>query len=182
MIVGYFRKIDPDDSGATSPTAILRAARCLRIEWEPPGSREARNRLIADLANGDHLVSPSIGHLAASIADLIAVARRIHAKGATLRLVAEQIDTAIPAARNVLAALAEHERGALAERRAAGLRQAALRGAAPGRPRKLDERSAYAIRDEIALGRTYAAIAREMKVHPTTVMRLVSRLGEPDES
>lgn len=181
MIVGYFRKIDQDDGDTASPTAILRAARCLRIESERPGLREARGRLIADLANGDTLVSPSIGHLAASIADLIAVARRIHGRGATLRLVAEQVDTAIPAARNLLAALAEYERRSLADRRATGLREAGLRGATPGRPRKLDAGAAVAIRDEIAQGRTYAAIARDMGVHPTTVMRLATRPRDPVE-
>ena len=180
MIVGYFRKIDSQEGGAESPTATLRAARCLRIESEPPGSREARRRLIADLANGDILVSPSIGHLAASIADLIAVARRIHARGATLRLVAEQVDTSIPAARNVLAALADHEGAALASRRAVGLREASLRGAAPGRPRKLDGGTALRVRDEIASGRTYAAIARDMGVHPTTIMRLAGRLADQE--
>lgn len=181
MIVGYFRKIDRDDAGKTAPTAILRAARCLRIESEPPGSRDARNRLIADLSNGDRLVSPSIAHLAASMGDLVAIARRIHARGATLRLVAEQMDTSIPAARNVLVALAEYEARALASRRAAGLREAALRGATPGRPRKLEGGATYVIRDQIAAGRTYASIAREMGVHPTTVMRLVNRLSDPEE-
>ncbi|CAA7626853.1 Site-specific recombinase [Candidatus Terasakiella magnetica] len=175
MIVGYFRQIDGDE---TSPTTVLRAARCLRIESERPGSREARNRLVADLTNGDVLVSPSISHLAASVTDLVALARRIHGKGATLRVVAEQVDTLIPAARNVFAALAESERRTLAARRDSGLREASLRGASPGRPRKLDAKSAYAIRDEIASGRTYASIAREMGVHPTTVMRMISRLTE----
>ena len=58
--------------------------------------------------------------------------------------------------------------------------EAEQRGAAPGRPRKLDETTARAVRDEIASGRTHAAIAREMGVHPTTIMRLVGRLTEPD--
>ena len=178
MIVGYFRQLDSDEENAASPTVILRAARCLRMESEPPGSRQALTRLIADLANGDVLVSPSIELLAASVSDLIGIAQRIHRRGATLRLVAEQIDTSVPAARNVLAALAEYERRALALRRQAGLREAELRGASPGRPRKLDAKMAYAIRDQVAGGRTHASLAREIGVHPTTIMRLLERLKD----
>ena len=178
MIVGYFRLLDSDEDIARSPTTILRAARCLRMESDPPGSKEARARLIADLANGDVLVSPSIEHLAASVIDLIGVSQRIHRRGATLRLVAEQIDTSIPAARNVLVALAEYERRALELRRREGLREASLRGAAPGRPRKLDAKTATAIRDQVRQGRTHASLAREMRVHPTTIMRLLNRLAD----
>jgi DNA invertase Pin-like site-specific DNA recombinase len=178
MIVGYFRRID---DGEASPTAILRAERCLRIESDDPALRDAGSELIASLANGDVLVSPSIAHLAASTAELLRVARAIHARGATLRLVAEQIDTSIAAARNVLATLGSFDGRVLNDRRRIGLSEAKLRGAAPGRPCKIDDATACSIRDALASGRTYASVARDLGVHPTTIMRLARRATARDD-
>ncbi|OAN50663.1 site-specific recombinase [Paramagnetospirillum marisnigri] len=176
MIVGYFRQIDEPEAG--SATTILRAERCLRIESDPPTRRDARSSLIDSLSNGDVLVTPSILHLAGFTAELLRVAQSIHARGATLRLVAERIDTAVPAARNVLAALAEFERRQMETKRAIGLAEAEARGARPGRPRKIDASLLRSIQDEIANGGTYGAVARRLGVHPTTVMRLLGRAGE----
>jgi DNA invertase Pin-like site-specific DNA recombinase len=182
MIVGYFRRIE--GAGTAAPTALLRAERCLRTESDDIGSSHQRSRLLADLAKGDVLVSPSIPHLAASATDLLMVVGRVHRVGATLRLVAEQIDTTIPAARNALVALAEYDRRQLAARRQAGRYEAKLLGVPMGRPRKLDDSMLRTIRQEVAEGRTFAAIARTLGVHPTTVMRLLRRAeaaaqGEP---
>lgn len=173
MIVGYFRRVDLEEVAAL--TVILRAERCLRIEYDDIGRSEARRSLIADLNNGDVIVSPSIGHLAASVPELLRVSHHIHRRGATLRLPAEKIDTSIPAARNALAALAQFERGILSDRRQMGLDEAKMRGAMPGRPRKLDGVALRNIREDLAQGRSYAAIARSMNVHPTTIMRLIQR-------
>lgn len=173
MIVGYYRRIDSAETGA--PAAILRAERCMRMEVEEVGRNDIRTQLVASLGNGDVLVSPSIAHLAVSVVDLLGVAHRVHRVGATLRLAAEQIDTSIGAARNALVALAEFDRRLLASRRLAGCYEAELRGAAPGRPRKLDDVMVRTIRDEIAQGRSHAAIARNLGVHPTTIMRLLRR-------
>lgn len=173
MIVGYYRRID-DGEGA-SPTALLRAERCLRMESDVPGVSHQRSRLLADLGTADVLVSPSIPHLAASATDLLGVVHRVHRVGATLRLVAEQIDTSIPAARNALVALAEYDRRQLDARRRTGRAEAQVLGVPMGRPRKLDESLLRTIRQDLADGRTYASVARALGVHPTTVMRLVRR-------
>lgn len=179
VIVGYFRRIDLGE--ASAPSAILRAERCLRIESEEVGRSELRRQLVASLANGDILVSPSIAHLAVSVVDLLGVAYRVHRVGATLRLAAEQIDTSIPAARNALVALAEYDRRLIDQRRQVGRYDAELRGAVPGRPRKLDDVLVHTIREDLAQGRTYASIARGLGVHPTTIMRLVRRAAVPEE-
>lgn len=180
MIVGYFRLIDGGEEAA--PTAVLRAERCLRIETDPVGRAEARGRLVAGLGNGDVLVSPSIPHLAPSLSELLRVSRQIHACGATLRLVLEKIDTSIPAARNVLAAFGDFERRRMEEARNAGLYEAALSGARPGRPRKLDAGRAGLIAAELAAGRTAASLARELGVHPTTVARLARQAAVVEDA
>lgn len=177
MIVGYFRRIDRDES--VGPSTLLRAERCMRVESDDVGASHQRSRLLADLGKGDMLVSPSIPHLASSATDLLAVVHRVHRVGATLRLVAEQIATTTPAARNALVALAEYDRRQLAARRATGRYEAQLLGVPVGRPRKLDDAMLRTIRLEVAEGRTYAAIARSLGVHPTTIMRLLRR-GEAD--
>lgn len=173
MIVGYFRHID--QAGAVAPMALLRVERCLRIESDEPGRYDCRASLLADLAGGDVFVSPSIPHLAVSAVDLLGVVARVHRAGATMRLVAEGVDTSIAAARNALVAVAEYERGVMHARREAGRYQAALRAAPVGRPRKLDEALLVTIRDELGNGQTYAAIARALGVHPTTIMRMLRR-------
>lgn len=154
----------------------------MRMESEEVGRHDIRNQMVAGLSNGDILVSPSIAHLAVSVVDLLAVVQRIHRVGATLRLAAEQIDTSIPAARNALVALAEYDRRLLDARRQTGRYEGGLRGAAPGRPRKLDDVLVRTIRDELAQGRTHASVARNLGVHPTTVMRLLRRaMAETDD-
>ncbi len=181
MIVGYFRQLGVDDDEAVSPMAVLRAERCLRIESDEPGLQDARGQLIGSLCNGDILVSPSIPHVAGSIIEVLRVARTIHARGATLRLVSERIDTAIPAARNVLAVLAEYAQRTLAARRRTGVEDAERRGAMPGRPRKLGQGHVSLIRDQLVAGRTYASVARDLGVHPTTVIRLMQQADAPRE-
>lgn len=173
VIVGYYRRIEAEEGG--TPSAILRAERCLRIETDPVGRDDSRTVLLGDLGGGDVLVSPSIAHLAVSVGDLLRVCHRVHRAGATLRLAAEHIDTSIAAARNALVALAEFDRRLLAARRRTGCADAHLRGAQPGRPRKLDDTLVRTIRDDLAAGRTYASIARTLGVHPTTVMRMLQR-------
>jgi DNA invertase Pin-like site-specific DNA recombinase len=175
VIVGYFRPLAQDPNGADSPMAVLRAERCLRIVLDEAGRSDARSQLIASLNNGDVLVSPSIAYFAVSTTDLLRAALTLHNRGIMLRLVAEKIDTKIPAARNVIAALAGFNRQTLASRRQMGLWEARLRGSTAGRPRKLDQRHVSTIRDELSRGRTYASVARDLGVHPTTVMRLMQR-------
>jgi DNA invertase Pin-like site-specific DNA recombinase len=127
------------------------------------------------------LVSPSIGHLAVSITDLLKTSRQVHARGATLKLVLEKVDTSVPAARNALAALAAFEAAQVASRRGEGLERAALSGHRPGRPPKLNAATLLRLRTEMEAGRSFAALAEELGVHPTTVMRRLKALEDRRE-
>lgn len=178
MIVGYFRKIDDGEAAAM---AVLRVERCLRVEMDPPGRFDSRRAMIQDLDRGDVLVSPSIAHLAVSVSDLLKVARQVQARGAFLKLVLEKVDTAIPAARNALAALSAFEAGQVAARRHDGVERAALAGHRPGRPRKLTTATLSRLKAELESGRSFAALAEELGVHPTTVMRRLKALEDQRE-
>ncbi|EME71237.1 site-specific recombinase [Paramagnetospirillum caucaseum] len=178
MIVGYFRRIDGDEVAA--PMALLRAERCLRIETDPVGRSDSRTLLLDGLDRGDVLVSPSLDHLAVSLSDVVRIARHAHGRGATLRLVLEKVDTSLPAARNVLVALDAFEAAQRSARRRAGVEQAALSGNRPGRPRKLDAATLRRLKAEMEAGRSFAALAQELGIHPTTVMRRLRALEDGD--
>ncbi len=179
MIVGYYRRL-PREQGSPPDAAgeILRLERCMRIDVENGTGNGVLKRLIASLGSGDVLVSPSIDQLAGSLRDILFIAEQLHKRFATLRLVAENVDTALPGARHAVNALAEYERRSLDRRQRAGLAEAEQRGAHPGRPRKIAADQIAYVRDQLALGRSFASLAREMDVHPTTVMRLATRIAD----
>ena len=63
---------------------------------------------------GDVFVVTKIDRLARSVTDLCAIVKRIESKGATLRILAINLDTATPTGKlmlNVLASVAQFERG-----------------------------------------------------------------------
>ena len=179
MIIGYYRQLpDQPAQGSGSPAAILRAQRCLRIEADEGATRSGLNRALAALGSDDVLVSPSIDCMAASLRGLLMIVDQVHRKAATMRLVAEKIDTAIPAARRILIALADYESRASERKVQTGRIEAEARGSRPGRPRKLTELHLEQVRTQLDLGRSFASLAREFGVHPTTVMRFAERIAE----
>jgi len=179
MIIGYFRQLpDQPAQGGGSPAAILRAQRCLRIEVDEGATRSGLNRALAALGSDDVLVSPSIECMVASLRGLLMIVDQVHRKSATLRLVAEKIDTATPAARRILIALADYECRAAERKIKVGRIEAVARGIRPGRPRKLTAAHLEQVRAQLDLGRSFASLAREFGVHPTTVMRFAERIAD----
>jgi DNA invertase Pin-like site-specific DNA recombinase len=183
MILGYYRQYPEREETAAavdeaSPAALLRAERCVRIESDPPGDRARLFALIGDLEPGDVLVAPSCRRLGRTVAEVCRTAVLVHEQRASLRLAAERIDSITPAARQVLMVLAEFDRAIAARRRAEGLRETAGLGVRPGRPRKVGPDAVPWLRMELAAGRSFASLARELGVHPTTVMRLARRVEE----
>ncbi|MBF0324030.1 recombinase family protein [Magnetospirillum moscoviense] len=180
MIYGYYRRYSPHEEAAeeTSPTTLLRAERCVRIEVDAPGERTRLAALIKELEHGDVLVAPSCQRLARTAGEICRIAAALHDRRANLRLATERIDTTTPVARLVLTVLGDYERGVVTRHRQNGLREAAARGVAAGRPRKIGASDVPWLRMEINAGRSFASLARELGVHPTTVMRLARQVGE----
>ena len=84
------------------------------------------------LGSGDTLAVWKLDRLGRSWRQLINTAETIHAKGAALKPITENLDTATPGGRvqfHVLGALTEFERDATGERATAG-----MKGMRPGRP------------------------------------------------
>lgn len=102
------------------------------------------------LRKGDALVVTKIDRLARSVADLCAIVARIEAKGATLRILAMNLDTGTPAGKlmlNVLESVAQFEREMMLKRQGEGIAKAKGRGPVQG-PRA--DRSRQGGRDEAA--------------------------------
>jgi DNA invertase Pin-like site-specific DNA recombinase len=86
----------------------------------------------------DVFVVTKIDRLARSVADLCAIVKRIDSKGATLRILAINLDTATPTGKlmlNVLASVAQFEREVMLERQREGIAKAARVDITAGRLR-----------------------------------------------
>lgn len=177
---GYARVSTSDQEPAAQIDA-LRAAGCdpifvehasgatmQRPEWQ------ACNR---GLGAGDTLTVVRIDRLGRSLTDLVSTLDDLAARGVHFRSLTEGIDTSTPLGRmfyQLAAAFAEYERALIRERTCAGIDAARAAGRRIGRPPALtDEQRTLArrLRDQ---GEGVAAIARILKVSPSTVRRTVN--------
>lgn len=145
------------------------------------GAKERRPALDALLAAArrrhvDVVVCIKLDRLARSVRHMVALAAELEALGVDLVVVDQAIDTTTPAGRllfNVLASIAEFERDLIRERVMAGLRRARAQGRRLGRPRlhHVDPAGAGAL---LATGMSLRAVARQLKVHPTAITRVLA--------
>lgn len=177
---GYAR-VSTSDQDPAAQIDALRAAGCdpifvehasgatmQRPEWQ------ACNR---GLGAGDTLTVVRIDRLGRSLTDLVSTLDDLAARGVHFRSLTEGIDTSTPLGRmfyQLAAAFAEYERALIRERTCAGIDAARAAGRRIGRPPALtDEQRTLArrLRDQ---GEGVAAIARILKVSPSTVRRTVN--------
>lgn len=177
---GYAR-VSTSDQDPAAQIDALRAAGCdpifvehasgatmQRPEWQ------ACNR---GLGAGDTLTVVRIDRLGRSLTDLVNTLDDLAARGVHFRSLTEGIDTSTPLGRmfyQLAAAFAEYERALIRERTCAGIDAARAAGRRIGRPPALtDEQRTLArrLRDQ---GEGVAAIARILKVSPSTVRRTVN--------
>jgi DNA invertase Pin-like site-specific DNA recombinase len=131
MIVGYARTSTVEQiAGFEAQERELRAAGVERVFAEQISSVATRAQLEAALdfiRAGDVFIVTKIDRLARSVADLCAIVKRIESKGATLRILAINLDTATPTGKlmlNVLASVAQFEREVMLERQREGIAKA----------------------------------------------------------
>ena len=114
--------------------------------------------------------------LGRNLRHLVTLLDELHVVGVSFVSLGEGIDCTTPAGRlqlHVLAALAEFERGRIAERVAAGLARARRNGTRLGRPEKrVPERVLAPVR-----GLSVREAARRLGVSPTTAYRWLTRRG-----
>ena len=185
MLIGYAR-VSTADQHTAAQTAALRKAGCERIYREKASGgrwdRPELHRLLEQLREGDVLVVWKLDRLSRSLRDVLIIMEQLGEAKAGFRSLTEAIDTTTAAGRmmmQMVGAFAEFERAMLSERTKAGLDAARLQGRVGGRRPKLSPRQQAEIRRMVARGdKTAAAAARQFKIHPATVCRLLRRAGK----
>ena len=142
--------------------------------------RPKLDKLLSSIRKGDTLTVYRLDRVGRSISHLTKVIHELEAKGAGFRSLHETIDTTTANGKlifNMFAALIEFERDLLRERTLAGLSAARKRGARIGRPVALTKPQVQHAEKLIAGGESPAAVARSLKVDPSTLYRARVKLA-----
>jgi DNA invertase Pin-like site-specific DNA recombinase len=127
------------------------------------------------IRSGDELVVTKIDRLARSVADLCAIVRKIEDKGASLRILALNLDSATPTGKlmlHMLGSVAEFERSMMLERQLEGIRKAKGEGKYKGRAPTARAKSAD-VRRLASEGMTREAIAKQLGIGVASVYRVL---------
>lgn len=185
MRIGYARVSTTDqDAGLEAQLRDLEAAGCERVFSEQVSGKDTHRPQLQTaldyLRDGDALVVTKPDRLARSTADLLGLADRIQAKGATLVVLSmggQAMDTATPTGKlmlTMLGAVAEFERSLMLERQREGIAAAKEAGKYKGRPSTVMSQ-AQTIRRMRAEGHSAIAIAKALGIARSGVYRA---LGE----
>lgn len=140
--------------------------------------RPALLRCLKKLQAGDTLIVWKLDRLGRSVRDLLNVLHDLETRKIHFRSLTDHIDTATPTGRAMLymvALLAELERGLIAERTRAGLKEAKRRGVILGRKPKQSVQQIKHARRLIAQGEQPASVARSFRVGRSTLYRTLQR-------
>ena len=113
------------------------------------GPRKVLEMALDYLREDDALVVTKLDRLARSVADLCAIVEKIERKGASLRILAMNLDTATPTGRlmvNVIGSVAQFERENMLERQREGVQRAKREGKYKGRKPTARAKSAEIVR------------------------------------
>ncbi|MCE1237725.1 MAG: recombinase family protein [Hyphomicrobiales bacterium] len=177
MLVGYARTSTTEQvAGIDAQRRDLTAAGCEKLFEEQVSSvapRKELNALIDFIREGDVVVVTKLDRLARSMRDLMEIVARIEAKGASLRILAMDLDTASPTGKlmmNVLGSVAQFEREMMLERQREGIAKAKAEGKYKGRKPTARDKT-----DEIralkAQGLTADEVATKVGVSVRSVFR-----------
>jgi DNA invertase Pin-like site-specific DNA recombinase len=182
MRIGYAR-VSTQEQDTQAQIRALTESGCERIFQETASGgrwdRPELHRLLDQLRNGDTLVVWKLERLSRSLKDLLMVLEKIEASGAHFQSLTEAIDTGTPAGRmmmQIVGSFAEFERAMLRERTKNGLDAARKEGRVGGRRPKLTTQQQKEIVSMVTSGqKTGADAARLFQVHPSTVVRILSK-------
>lgn len=143
----------------------------------PALSRPVLSGVLGRLVAGDVLVVAKLDRLGRNSADLLSVIEGLDRRGVAVRLLDMGADTGTAAGRlvvQVLAAVAEWERGVMLERTKAGIEAARRAGRHPGRRHSLSPFQREEARRMKKDGRSLRDIARVLGVAKSIVGRAVA--------
>jgi len=177
MLIGYARVSTADQDPQLQIDALETAGIDRLFIDHASGaasSRPAFDEMLQTLRPGDTVMVWRLDRLGRSMKHLLELVADFETREVGLRSLNEQLDTTTANGRlifHVMAALAEFERGLLAERTKAGLEVARKRGRLGGRPRALTPAAAQALVDLRNDGKSVAEIAETLRVSRATVYR-----------
>lgn len=140
MLIGYARTSTTEQgAGLEAQRRELTAYGCDEIFEELVSSvtrREELERCLKFVRKGDSLVVTKLDRLARSIPDLVKIIGTLEEKGATLNILAMNLDTSTPTGRlliNLVGSIAQFEREIMLERQREGIAKAKGEGKYKGR-------------------------------------------------
>ncbi len=179
MIVGYARTSTTEQiAGLEAQGRDLKAAGVEKLFEEQTsavGPRKALETALDFLRTGDVLTVTKLDRLARSVRNLCDIVERIEAKGASLRILAMNLDTATPTGRlmlNVIGSVAQFEREMMLERQREGIAKAKGEGKYKGR-KPTARTKADEIRRLVGEGMTREAVARQLGIGVASVYRVL---------
>jgi DNA invertase Pin-like site-specific DNA recombinase len=178
MFIGYARTSTTDQkAGLEAQERDLRAAGAERLFSEEVSSvatRAALRDAIDYLRDGDVLMVTKLDRLARSIRDLMETVEAVKAKGATLRILAMDLDTASATGKlmlGILGSVAEFEREIMLERQREGIAKAKAAGKYKGRA-PTARRKAEEVLRLLSDGLTELAVAEQLNISRSSVQRI----------
>ena len=182
MLIGYARTSTMEQvAGFDAQERDLNSIGCEKVFSEQVSSVGDRPRLTAALdflREGDTLVVTKLDRLARSVLHLGEIVNKIREKGANLRILGMDIDTATPTGTlllNMLGSVAQFEREMMLERQREGIAKAKGEGKYKGR-----KPTAQAKADEVkaleAAGVSPTEIAKRLGIGRTSVYRALGKV------
>jgi DNA invertase Pin-like site-specific DNA recombinase len=164
--IGYAR-VSTTDQNADTQVERLKAAGCEIVRQEKVSGRSRDGRtepatILDFIRPGDALVVVKLDRLGRSTRDVLNLVHELDQRGASLRILEPNVNTAGPLGKMVLTVLgmvAEMELGFIRERQAAGIAKAKAEGVYKGRPASLDHDQ---IRTLHSQGMGATAIAKQL--------------------
>lgn len=176
--VAYARTSTLDQvAGFEAQVGELKAAGATKIFKEQVSSVAERAQLeamIDYIRESDVVVVTKLDRLARSMRDLIGIVDRINDKGATLRILSMNLDTATATGKlmlNVLGSVAEFERSMMLERQKVGIAKARADGKFKGRAPTV-QKKAGEIENLLSLGLGPTDIAEKLGVARSSIYRV----------
>ena len=179
MLIGYARTSTLDqEAGFEAQEVSLKEIGCDKIYKEQTsavGPRSELDDLLEFIREGDSLVVTKLDRLARSVRHLGDIVAALEAKGAALRILNMNIDTATPTGKlmlNVLGSVAQFEREMMLERQREGIAKAKANGKYKGRAPTARRKTPDVLRMTIE-GKGPAEIARELEIGRASVYRIL---------
>lgn len=185
MQIGYTRTSTTEQvAGYEAQQRDLAAAGAERIFAEQVSSVAKREQLDAALdylRDGDVLIVTKLDRLARSVGDLVGIVDRIEKRGASLRILAMNLDTQTPTGKlmlNVIGSVAQFEREMMLERQREGIAKAKRDGKYLGR-KPTAMAKGDAVVELIAQGIAPTQIAKRLGIARSSVYRVIEAKLQP---